>query len=171
MKNKKGSMIDIIIYSIIIFALALVIIFGYKIMNTFNTEFQGNEDLSSNAKSIISDSQGRYIDLFDGIFLTVFILLAIAIAIGAYFVYLHPVFFVPALFISIFVIIIAGVLVNAFSDISTDPELSSERGDFTFLPFIMGSVDNPKGYLLPFIVVFTFLVIIASYAKYKVDTA
>ena len=93
-KNKRGSIFDVIMFAIILFALSLFIIFVYKIMTEIDKDFQANPDLSSNAKTIMSDLKGRYINLFDGIFITVLIMFALVISVGAYYLDAHPVFYV-----------------------------------------------------------------------------
>lgn len=160
MKNKKGSIFDVIILSVILFILALFIIFGYKIMTEFDTEFQTNDDLASESKSIMSDLKGRFVNLFDGIFFAFMILFAIAIAVGAYYFPVHPVFFVMSIFIIIFVVILAAVFANTYSDISEASEISSPTAEFTLMPFIFNN------YVL-FIMVLAFLIVIIMYAKQR----
>ena len=127
-------------------------------MTTINTEIQNNADLSPVSKTIMSDTKGRYVSLFDGIFITVVVLLAVVIAIGAYFVYIHPVFFVPSIFIAMFIVFIAAVMGNVFHNVTTQSELSAERAEFNLLIYVM---DN----FVTFILVAVFLIIIASFAK------
>lgn|SRR3990167_3065772 len=164
--NKKGSILDIMFYAIIMFMLALFIILAYKIMGIINDEFQSKDELSSTAKTILSEKKTQYVNLFDGIWITVFILFALVIAVGAYFIYMHPVFFVPSLFVIIFLIIVAAVLTNVFSDITESDDLRSEKNEFSIISFVMGS-EGHQSYYMPWIVILSFLIIMASYAKYK----
>ena len=148
-----------VFYTILIFGLGLTILFAYKLLKTINTEIQANPDLSSTSKQIMTDTKESYVNLFDGIFLVVVIFLGLVIAIGAYFVYLHPVFFVPSIFIATFIVLIAAVLGNVFHDVSTTSDLNDEREEFSYMKYIMD-------HIVQFVLVFTFLVIIASYAKF-----
>lgn len=159
--NKKGSIIaDMILLVVIIFALSLFIIVGYKVMTEINTNFQNNPDLSTNAKSNINDLKGKFVNLFDGIFITTLIFLILALAVGAYYLNLHPVFYIPAILIIVFVVIMAAIMANTFSDITDDNLISTTTSEFTILPFIMD-------YYVYFILVFSFLIIIALYAKQR----
>ena len=166
LKSKKGSLVDVIMYTIIMFVLGIFIIFGYKLMSIINDEIQANPDLSTSAKEIMSSSESRYVSLFDGIFITVFVLLGVVIVVGAYFVYMHPVFYVPSLFIMVFLILLAAILANVFYDVTTTGDLVESRDHFTMIKFIMGTEDNPHTFV-PFIVVLGFMVLIVSYAKYS----
>tara|TARA_Y100000310_G_scaffold43010_1_gene40165 strand:+ start:6556 stop:7038 length:483 start_codon:yes stop_codon:yes gene_type:complete len=157
-------MIDTLVFVVIMFILGLFIVFGYKLMSMINTEFQLRDDMSSTAKGHISDLDGKYVNLFDGIFFTVLIMLALAIAVGAYFVYLHPVFYVPSIFIVIFVVIITAILANTFSDITTDNDIVDVRNEFTLMTFIMDSY-------LTYVLFLVFAIVIVTYAKFKGEGA
>ena len=158
--HSKGSVIDVILYAVIMFTLGIFIIFGYKLMSTINTEIQNNQDLSSTSKTISSDLNSKYVNLFDGIFITVFVFLALVIIVGAYFVYIHPVFYVPSLFIIVFIVLIAAVLTNVFNEITTSEDLATERASFTLMTFVMDD-------LMPYVLVLAFAVVIVSYAKWR----
>lgn len=161
-KNKKGSVFDILLLTIILFAMTFFIILGYKTMTEINTEFQNSADLSSNSKTYISDLKGRFVNLFDGIFITIMIILSIAIGVGVYYLDLHPIFYLVSLFVIIFIIIIAAVFANSFSDLTDDPDLETQKDEFTLMPYVMEKFPF-------FIMVLTFLIIIVMYAKNRSD--
>lgn len=160
--NKQGSIIDIVFLIVILFALSLFIIIGYKIMDTINDEFQTKSDLSTTAKGHISDLEGRFVNLFDGIFITIMIFLTIIIAVGVYFLNLHPIFYVPAILIAIFVIIMAGVFGNAYNEITESTDIKTEADKFTLIPFIFEN-------FVVFITIISFLIIIVMYAKQRIS--
>lgn len=156
--KKKGSVFDLVLFMVVILALALIIIMGWRLFNILDDEFDNNPDISSNAKTLIQMNKDRYVNLFNGIFLTFFLFLPLALIVGAYFIDTHPVFFIASVFISVFLVLLGGAFSNVYEEISTDPELSSYADDFTFIDFIM---ENYVKYTLMVI----FLVIIVTYAK------
>jgi hypothetical protein len=161
MNNKKASVLDILVITVMVFALGLFIIVGYKVFSVINTEFQANPDLSDTSKSIVGDLKGKYVGLFDGIFFTFLIFFAIAILVGVYYLNLHPIFFIPSILVIIFTIIIGGVIANTYSDITDASDFQSEANEFILMPFIF---DN----YITFITVIGFLIVIVMYAKNRI---
>jgi|TARA_R100000789_G_scaffold99515_2_gene106287 hypothetical protein len=162
MKQKKGSIFDVLMLAIIIFAFSLFIVFGYKIMSEIDTAIQDNADLSDTSKSHMADLKGKYVNLWDGIFITVLILVGLAIAVGVYYFEVHPVFYVASIFIVIFVVFISAAFSNVFSDVKETEEFSSTTSEFSLLPFVM---DN----YVKFILFLSFIIIIVMYAKSRSD--
>ena len=162
MKHKKGSIFDVLILAIILLAMTMFIVFGYKLMTTINTDFQANADLSTASKGHISDLKGRFVNLFDGIFLTVVIFLSLVIAVGVYFLDLHPIFYIPSIFVIIFVIIVSAAFANVFNDVTDASDIQAEADEFTLMPFIMK-------HFVKFIAIIGFLIVIAMYAKQRMQ--
>jgi hypothetical protein len=136
LKNKKGSWVDVFFICAIMFGIAIVILIGWKVMSDVNDEFQ-TKLTHSEARTIMQDNTGRYVNLFDGIFLFVFFGSFIAVIIGSLFLDTHPAFFAISLILLVIICFVVAVFANAYSELEVNPELSSFASDFTYIPFIM----------------------------------
>jgi len=156
--NKKGSILDLFLVIIIVFALAFTTIMGYKIFDSVNNNLQDSDSIDANSKALTQDNKDSYASLFDGLFLFAFIGLGIALFISAFFLNAHPVFYFFALILLSLVVFVAGIMGNTYEAISSSDSLSDATSQFTFIPFVMDNFVN-------FIVGLGFLLIIGLYAK------
>lgn len=158
--KKKASILDITTLAIFLFIFALFIILGNKSIREINTEFQQTSALSNTSKSHISTLSTKYTNIWDNIFPMVMVFVAIAIAIGAYFLDLHPIFYLPSIFIIMITIMISGIFGNAYADIKDEAEIKSDTDLLDMINFIFNN------YVI-IILVLSFIVVIVLYAKNK----
>lgn len=155
--NRKGSILDMFLVIVIVFAMAFITILGYRLFDDINTQLQGS-DISSQSKSMIQENKDSYAGVFDGLFLFAFIGLGIALFISAFFLNAHPVFYFFSLFILALVVFVAAIMGNTYESISSSSALSNASSQFTFIPFVMNN-------FVSFIVGLGFLLLIGLYAK------
>lgn len=137
LNSKKGSVLDMMWIAIIAVVLAITILIGWKIMSDVNTQFQASDSLNNESKEIMSERSSGFANLWDNIFLFVFVGSFIAALIASVFIDAHPVVFGISLFVLIIVVIIAAAMANVYGEMESSDDLSTEAADLTFIPFIM----------------------------------
>lgn len=159
--NKRGAFgSDIGLVLAILLLFGVIVIVGYKIFSDYNDEWQAKDDVSTQSKEIVGTLQGRYVNLFDGIFLFIFAGLGIALLISSVTIGTRPEFFFATLILTVIFVGISAVLSNVYSDVSTNPELNTTSQEFNVIPYLLGN--------LPMVtLVFAFLVMIGLYVKVK----
>lgn len=151
MRNKRGSFEDVFFLVFIAFVSALLFIIGYIMISKVNVHIQGNfPDTITNqrdgstmdataGKDIVNDLKGDYVALFDGLFVTIIVLLWLVAVVLAFQIPTHPVFFFLSIFVYVFLIIVCALFGNAFYDFATASEVVSYVNDFTIIPFVLNN--------------------------------
>lgn len=139
MKGKKGFIGDLLIYGIMIFILAVVILIAFMVLSKVNIGFQSlTGDTTTNGKQILSDNTNRYVKVQDAMFLGCTIGFMIALMILAWALSSHPVFAMIS-FVMLIIITSVGIhLANAYYSFSSDSNMSAYASQFTFIPLVMG---------------------------------
>ena len=137
--NKKGSFADLLYMAVFIFLCGIVFTVGFLIHDKINDEWQTKDQLGTRSKAIMQDSNDTFVASFDNVFLVIFIGLYLGALILAYNVDINPVFFFLSLFIMGVIVLITGVLGNAWYQFTQNSTLTGYIDDFTFIPFIMGN--------------------------------
>ena len=156
MKNKKGSIIDVIFIAVTLFVFIIAALIGYQILddwqNTGNTE---NPDFIA----FEQDMKDRYPKIFDNLFIFILIGLEFAAIIGAFLIDSHPVFFIASLFILVVLGVITPHLGAAYTDFAGTDDYSNYSAQFVMSKYIMEH--------FPFFIVILcgFPILIALYAK------
>jgi len=157
--SKKGFQ-DLGLVLAILLLLAIMILIGYKIFTNYNTMWQQQPSITSNAKAQVQTLKDRYVGLFDGIFMFIFAFLVIALFISVALIGTRPEFFFITIVLLIIFIGVSALLSNVYNDISTNSSINDTSSEFTFIPFIMGK--------LPIVTLLLGTVILAGlYAKIK----
>jgi hypothetical protein len=158
-RNKKGNVIfDTLLIIVVLIVFSLVSILGYKIYSDFNTDLQADEDMNEYAKNMSADMNTRFPSIFDGAFVFLFILLWVFVIISSFMIDTHPIFFVCTAIISVFIIIIAASMANAWNDVTSDEEFASLLVDFPFTVYII------QHYVM-YVVILMFTAMVALFAK------
>jgi len=159
LKSKKGNaVLDGITVMIVLLVFVVAIFVGNLMLNSINTDIQSDSTLSTETKQVVSDKQKSYADLFDALFLLVFILIWAAVLVASFMIDTHPIFFAFTVIIMIFVFILAAYLGNVYEDFSTDPEISGIASAYPMTGLIMNN-------LLTVIIVVGFSITIVLYSK------
>ncbi len=145
--NKKGSVQDLLYVGITLFVFALVILIGFRISTSLNTEFQASDDVDAYGKAAHQQITNMYPGIIDNSFLFVTVILSLGTLIMAAMVRIHPIFLPIYLLAWLFVIFLCSVFSNAYSEMAANPDLSALAAQMTFmnqvmttLPFIIGIV-------------------------------
>jgi len=147
--NKKGSIQDIVFIGAVLLFFGMIVLFGFKVTDSFNDKVQTMDTLPGEAKTSSTQLLGTFSGTIDNTFLLLTIGLAIGALILASLVRIHPIF-IPFFWISlIFVIFIAGILSNVYQGTAETAQLSGLADQLTFishileyLPLIVGIVGH-----------------------------
>lgn len=130
-KNKKGS-IDLIVILIVLFCIGIMGIFFNYAFNQALTEVQHTElnNTPEGANSlVVAKSTTAYYDYF---FLIVFIAVTIGLLVSSFYVDIHPAFFIFFLIVWVLAIVLAGLLGNAFYQVTNTSEISQTTQQFNY---------------------------------------
>jgi len=158
MKNKRGSLIDILYMIIGLFMLALTIILVFFALTKINDKIQETGTFTNESEQIIQNFEDRYINIFDIGFLVIMIALFISVIVTAFYIDVHPIFFGISVLLLISFLVISAILSNTFFDIVGNDLLSTEASQFIVIPFIMN-------HFVALIVIMSFIVLGVMYAK------
>lgn len=152
--NKKGSVDDLIYIIIIIVAVAMFILIGFKVISQFNTQIQGMSMFSDNAKNVVNNVTETFPTVVDNTFLFLTVGLCIVAIVLAFLVRIHPVFFIFYIIFVPVIIFITGAMSNIYRKAAATTSFSDVAGQMVFmshivqyLPIIIGVF----GFLLAFI--------------------
>jgi hypothetical protein len=162
-KNKKGNVIfDTLIVIIVLIVFSLVSILGYKIYNDFNADLQADADINEYAKNMSAEMNTRFPSIFDGAFVFLFILLWVFIIVSSFMIDTHPIFFVCTAVISVFIIIVAASMANAWNDVTQDEEFASLLVSFPMTVYVI------QHYVM-YVVMLMFTAMISLFAKSRMS--
>jgi len=157
--NKKAGIQSIMIAIIILFGIALAAIIFSKVFLDVTSELKDSGEFSNNTIQTIESVEDKTIPLLDYMIFFALIALMVGLIISSIYINVHPaitIIFVVALFVAVF---FAGQLVNVFSEITAEDELSPTASEFTLTNFVLGKH-------FPLIILITgIIVIIILYGK------
>lgn len=151
-KNKKGSIQDLIYFGVVVLFFAMVILIGYKITNSIDTQVQSSVaviayDTDNYARTASTQLVSYYPGVIDNSFLIFAIGMALVTIILASLVRVHPIFIVFFFIGLVFVIFFSGIFSNIYQSMAEDPSLATEASNLIFigkimeyLPFITGII-------------------------------
>jgi len=113
--NKKGSIQDLVFMGAVLLFFGMIVLFGFKVMDSFDEKIQDMTDIPSNAKAASTSLKGNFSGVIDNTFLLLTIGLIIGALILASLVRVHPIF-IPFFWISLlFIIFIRISYIYSFS--------------------------------------------------------
>jgi len=137
LRNKKGSVLDLIVIGVLLLAFSFSILIGFKITTEFNSVIQTNADIPAEAKTASSSLLGEYTGSIDYGFLFFTIGLSIVVLLMAALVRIHPIFIVLYAIGLITVIFFAGVFSNIYQELADSTEFAALSGQLLFVDKIM----------------------------------
>lgn len=158
MNEKRAGLPDGFFLIVAFFTIAIVFILMFVVISKIDDKFQESSFITTGAKSISSDLVGKYVNLFDKMFLFIVLGLGLGVLAGAWFIASHPALFWISTPIFAFTIWMGALFANIYTEITTHKEITTYADDFLFTNFIF---DN----FVIFITVFVLLLAIALYAK------
>ena len=136
LKSKKAGLPDGFFLIVAFFAIAILFILMYVILSNFNDKIQELSAVHQVGKDLSSDLLGKYVPLFNQMFLFIVIGLGIAVLAGAWFIASHPALFWISVPILAFIIFVGAVFANIYAEITDNQEISAYADEFTFINFI-----------------------------------
>lgn len=158
--RKASGIFDIILVMVVVFGFIIFTVFGLRFATSFNNQYQNNSMIYNESKVIVQASVDRYVNLFDGAFIFLFVGMVLAAIISAFFMDTHPAFFIVSIILLVVLSFVAAIFGNVFEGFATG-ELNNEVNQFVYIPFFMS-------HFLQIMIGVMFLVMIASFAKYKI---
>lgn len=135
--SKKGNAIlDGLLFIIVLFAIGIIGFMAHYLMVNINAGFQLSDQVTPEAKAMLTVNADKSSSVMDGIFVSVFALMWLMVLIGTYSIKTSPLFF--GLFLIMFaVIIFVGLtLANAADDIANNQFISSYATQMSKTVFI-----------------------------------
>jgi len=137
MKNKKGSVRDVLFIVVIAFGLVIGSLLALKVMNTINDQFQANSGVSVEAKTTMNTINDRLSKWIDGAFLLFWVLFIILGMFLAFQIQSNPVFFPISIIYFIFLIFLSKLFSSIYTTMATSASLSTQAGLLSIIPFVM----------------------------------
>lgn len=134
--NKKGFIGDHMLYLIMLFVIALMMVPIWYMVSSYNTAWQNADNIPDGSKNIMSNFSSRFVSVWDGWYLLLVVGYGLVTILIGFALRAHPAF---AMFSVIFLIIMGIVAVhfsNAFYDVSQDVVLTSYASEFTFMSLL-----------------------------------
>lgn len=154
---KRANVQEIAFIIGIAFVFSFAIFFGYKILHEFNGRF-GQLDVEPLAKATVNRVDTMYPSIFDSAYLVVLVIFFLISVISAYFIDIHPFFFVLSLFVLIVALVASAMLANINETILSDSQFSDISDKFPIIVFT-------SQHLFQIAVIMGGILMIALYAK------
>ena len=162
MRNKKGNaIIDGLTILVVLFAFALISVFGMKVFDDVNTDIQADTDMNlTEAKAVSQDLYDKYPALLDNLLLFAFGLLVIFTLVSVFMLDTHPIFFIITIMLLVGVFIVAIIFANTYDDLMTDTEFSPYANQFPYTSWLMT-------HLVEVMIAVCFLLSIGLFVKFR----
>jgi len=136
------------------------IVFGYMILEKFNEKWQNLDIANQESKDAVDKVTTSYPSLFDTVFIITVVIFFLATIISAYFIDVHPIFFVVSLIVLIGVLVCAAIVAEANQEFLSNPKISGIIDKFPMMAWF-------SMHLFPIAVVMGGVIIIVLYAKLR----
>lgn len=135
-KGRKAQTDNLGFILVAFFIMALAVIPTYWIISTFNDEAQINDAFTGKGAEILASQNSKFPALFDGLTITVLVILYLALLGSAFIVDSQPFFFVISIIIFIFILLLAALFANIWDDMTTANAFSSLANDLPITNFV-----------------------------------
>jgi len=146
-KSKKGGITDLAYIMVVLTVFAIIVLFGFKFMDEFNTKIQGTGVLDARGSTAVTQMKDMYPTVIDNTFLWLMIGLCIVALILAMLVAIHPVFFILYFVFLTIIIFVGGILSNVYQEMAAQPEMVNVASQLVYtghiiqyLPMIIGVI-------------------------------
>jgi hypothetical protein len=145
LRNRKGSIQDLMFLVVIVFVFAIVTLFAFKFMDSFNNEIQAMDEIPNDAKTSTTSLMGNFSGVIDNSFLFLVIGMGIVTIIFAAMVRIHPIFIALFLLCLVFTIFLSAVFSNVYEAVADNDQMIGVSSQltgvnliFSYLPIIIG---------------------------------
>ena len=142
-KNKRGSVIDILIWMILSFVLVVFFagwIYGFNQLTNTLAEIDspiGGTNLSDISRDIFGQINPVQTRSLHVIAVVMIIMMGLSIMLSNFIIRTHPAFFMVYLMVVIGAIMASAILANLYEKLLTNATIGSTLGDFTVASFIL----------------------------------
>jgi len=137
-QSKKG-MVDTFFVIIMLFVLAIFMLFAFKInselSDTLSPVF---ENVSSGSSVGLTAVDNLFDNTMNFVFLAVFFVLIIGLLVTSFLTPTHPIFYILAIVLFIGLVSVSAIISNIYVDIEAVPQLADAVAEMTFAHYIMG---------------------------------
>jgi len=159
--SKRGqTILDLLLVIVMLFAISIAFVLGYKVLTEVNTDIQADEDISDVAKADLNGLAVQYPQFMDNSFVLTLALLWLALIVTSFLIDSHPVFFIITVVLLVFVFLVSMILANAYQDIAADDDLSESAEGFPMMSWVFEN-------FLIIVIAMGFSSALALYAKGK----
>ncbi len=138
-KNKSGGIGDVLFFVITIFSLALFFLIVNYVIPEVTDKLRDTEINDTSGARTALDAADSAVGNLDTIFLTIFVILLAGVLISSFMIEAHPIF-IPIYIIVLVMTIIIGVLLNNVHDeFLLNPTLSESGAEQTFANAIINN--------------------------------
>lgn len=134
--NRKAYVGDFALFAIIVFVMAIILLFVGFIITNFNTEIQKQQNLGV-GKRIFGSFSDMHSSIFDWVFVIIFFFLALGIFVTSFMIDTHPALFFVLVFVMGFILVAMAVVGNIFESLSAQSSLALELNAMPMTKFIM----------------------------------
>lgn len=137
--NRKGFVADIGFTIVMMFGIAFSLVIAYVLYSEVKTALDNTPEIAQAQKDQLSDIDGRYKNVFDYMFLTLFVGVVISLIVSSFVLRTEPgLFFLVLIVVTVFGAI-AGYLSNSFVEATTGNVLGTSLLNFPITSFIMNN--------------------------------
>jgi len=156
--KKKGSFSDILYGIVILFIVAFMIILGKFMLGQVVGNLNDSGQIPTETLSGVQQYESRYSNLWDGIFLFLFVGIMVATLILAFMINSHPIFYMVSVFLFAIFILVATIFKDVFFQLTNESALQATSNTFTIIPFMMN--------VFPLLIlIFSIIIAIVMYTK------
>jgi len=137
LRNKKGSVLDLIFVGIFCLAFAFAVMVGFKVTTELNSAFQASDIVPAEGKAASTSLLGEFSTTMDYSFLFLIVGLSVGVLILAAMVRVHPIFIVLYIIGLLIVIFLAGIFSNIYQGLAEDVEFTALADQLLFVDKIM----------------------------------
>lgn len=147
-------------FGIFMIIFMVMVVFGGRFMHTFNNNYQGMTAGNTSGKEMLAVHSERYVNLWDMIWITVFVLFGIAIFVSMFMIDTHPALFFIVVFIFAVILIVLGIVGNIYDTMASDSPLSEDVAQFGVMSWVMS-------HWIQILTGFGFIAIVLLFAKMR----
>jgi len=141
LRSKKSNIfMDTMLVVFVLIGVGIFSILGYIVFSSLNDDIQSDSDMDTQAKEISSSLFARYPQIIDGGFVFIFILLWVFVLVSSSMIDSHPMFFVIALILMIFTLVVTMLLGNATGELLLDGDIAAVMPMFPVMNWFLNNL-------------------------------
>lgn len=157
---KGFAVLELAFIFIMLFVFVFISFYGFKILDDLEPDIQ--EDLVLNeSKEMYENIHSRYPNVFDGLFMLLFVGAWIFVVVAASMSTDHPILFVSSIVIMVFIIISIVILGNFYEEYFADASVAGLAANFPMANWIFS-------HILPIVLGIGFSIVLAMYLRNRI---